>query len=129
MLFGEDSSLPFKAAWLAPAIPALLMLFLRAKEQYNMFLSVNDEGIKSIREKVVIVSSWDKIKRLEYKGLNIRTLTSHLVIHVPYDREVIVDSTFKNHKKAWEELVKQAELRNPNIIIDEDLKRKLRRKK
>ena len=111
------------------AIAFLLFYFTQllqnALSEYSMYLSIDDNGIESTRNRKNVRLSWDYIERLEYKGIKGIAITEKMIIH--HSTGVIyVDCVFKQYTTVWKEIINRAEEQNPQIIIDKDLYSRLK---
>lgn len=102
----------------------------RACKEYTMFVQIDNFGVIYKRYKKERRVSWDNIQRLEYRGINVKTLTPCMQIHVRGDperiqvfdeiEELCIDYNFKHPKIIWQDIVENARRNNSNIIIDKE---------
>lgn len=101
------------------------LIFMRkAVLEYKAFINISDEGIVYHRGKEDANLTWNDIKRLERSGLPFGALGEMMVIHTTRGK-IYIDYNFANYLDAWKLVISIGKEKNPNLLIDHDLKKRV----
>jgi hypothetical protein len=67
---------------------------------------------------------WNQISRIEYCGSPYR-LTDRIVLHSENDRIIYVSIYQNNYLEAFQIIVSECRKKNPGVLIDQDLLKRL----
>ena len=101
------------------------LIFMRkAVLEYKAFINISDKGIVYHRGKEDANLTWNDIKRLERSGLPFGALGEMMVIHTTRGK-IYIDYNFANYLDAWKLVISIGKEKNPNLLIDHDLKKRV----
>lgn len=92
--------------------------------EYNAYVIISDKGIVYHRGKEDANLTWNDIKRLERSGLPFGALGEMMVIHTTRGK-IYIDYNFANYLDAWKLVISIGKEKNPNLLIDHDLKKRV----
>jgi hypothetical protein len=95
-----------------------------AIKECTSLLVIDNLGVETKRSLKNIKMQWTQIVRIEYCGTR-RTLNERIVLHSEKDQKIFVSLHRKNYLEAFQVIVSECRKRNPGVLIDKDLVKRL----